>query len=172
MKSQTVGRELTYRRGYYALPERVLTGDKAKIALAAAMQPAVPEFTGLLLKTQVLPPDAEHKAVRIAYAVDAHDVSFTDAADQHKLASLEFAVTAWDKDYKLAGQLAEPMDFSSRPDAYQQLLRTGLPFHQELELKPGTYTLRIGVLDLNSHKIGSLTASVTIPESSNAHASK
>jgi VWFA-related protein len=172
VKASTPGTELTYRRGYYALKERVLAADQAKVALATAMQLTVPEFTGLLLRIQLLRPDADHKAVRIDYAVDAHDVSFSDSDDQHKSASLEFAVTAWDKDLKLAGQGAEPMEFTLRSDAYQKVLRTGMPHHQELELKPGTYTLRIGVLDLTSHKIGSLNASITVPENASAHASK
>jgi VWFA-related protein len=172
VKSSTMGRELTYRRGYYAIPERVLTGDKAKIALAAAMEPAVPEFTGLLLKMQILPPDAEHKAIRIAYAVDAHDVSFSDGADQRKLASLEFAVTAWDKDFKLAGQKAEAIDFTSGPAGYQQFLHTGLPFNQEMELRPGTYSLRVGVLDLASHKIGSISTTIMVPEIVTANPTK
>ncbi|MFZ0320913.1 MAG: VWA domain-containing protein [Candidatus Sulfotelmatobacter sp.] len=157
--------ELTYRRGYYALKERVMKADRAKVEMAAALQPSVPESTGLVLKVQVLPPDADHKAVRIDYAVDAHDISFSDSVDQRKQGSIGFAAAAWDKDLKLAGQVVETKETNFPLDAYQQVLQSYLPFHQELELKPGTYTLRLGVLDLTSHKLGSVGVPITVPES-------
>jgi hypothetical protein len=59
-----------------------------------------------------------------------------------------------------------------RAEPYQQVMHTGLPFHQEMELKPGTYTLRLGVLDRGSHKIGSVQASVTVPEKGKLSLSK
>ena len=140
--------------------------------MTAAMQPSVPEFTGLLLKVQVLPPDADHKAIRIDYAVDAHDISFSESSVLRKQGSIGFAAAAWDKDFKLAGQVAETKEANYPPDVYQQVLRTGLGFHQELELKPGTYTLRLGVLDLTSHKIGSVGLTITVPEKGNSSPSK
>ena len=167
VKTVRQGTQLTYRRGYYALPQRVLPSDKAALEMTAAMQPSVPDFTGLLLKVQVLPPDAEHTAIRIDYAVDARDISFSDSAEQRKLASVDFAVTAWDKEFKLAGHKLDTMEMTLRENAYQQVVQTGVPFHQELELKPGTYTLRLGALDRHNHKVGSVQASITIPEKAN-----
>jgi VWFA-related protein len=163
VKASAPGTELTYRRGYYALQEHELGVTRAAAAMSAAMQPSVPEFTGLLFKVQVLPPDAEHDKVQIDYAIDAHDIHFVDA-DQRKKASIDFVAVAWDKDFKTAGRVAAGMDTTLRPEAYQQVMHTGLPFHQELDLKPGTYTLRLGVLDRGTHKIGSVQASVTVPE--------
>jgi VWFA-related protein len=164
VKATTPGVELTYRRGYYALKERIMRADRAKVEMSTALQPSVPESTGLVLKVQVLPPDAEHKAVRIDYAVDPRDIAFNDSVDQRKQGSIGFAAVAWDKDFKLAGQVVETKDTNFPPEAYQQLLRSYLSFHQELELKPGTYTLRLGVLDLTSHRIGSVGVPITIPE--------
>jgi VWFA-related protein len=164
VKAASPGTELTYRHGYYAIPERAVAADRAKAAMAAALQLSVPEFTGLLVKVQVLPPDADHKAIRIDYAVDAHDISFADSSQLRKQGSIGFAAVAWDKDFKLAGQVVETKEANYPPEIYKEVLRTGLGFHQELELKPGTYTLRLGVLDLTSHKIGSVGVPVTVPE--------
>lgn len=164
VKAATSGAALTYRRGYYAVEERRLAADKADLAMTAALELSVPDFTGLLLKIQVLPPDADHKAVRIDYAVDARDLKFTDSSDQRKLDSVDFAVAAWDKDFKLAGHKVDTMEMTLRPAAYDQVMHTGLPFHQELALNPGTYTMRLGVLDRTSHKIGSVSASIVVPE--------
>ena len=64
----------------------------------------------------------------------------------------------------MSGGEAQSHGFQIRPSAYRQVLQSGVPFHQELELKPGTYTLRLGVLDRVSNKLGSVQASLTIPE--------
>jgi hypothetical protein len=39
-----------------------------------------------------------------------------------------------------------------------------LPYHQELQLKPGAYTLRLGVLDRNSKKIGSVGVPIIVQD--------
>jgi len=170
VKTDTSGAKLTYRRGYYALAERPYTGDKAAAAMAVAMKFSVPELTMLMLKVQVLPPDAEHKTVRIDYAVDPHDIAFTDGADQRKRASIDFVATAWDRDLKLIAHQADTMDANLRPEPYQQIMQTGMPFHQELTLKPGSYTLRLGVLDRGSQKIGTVDVPLTVSGNSSSAA--
>jgi VWFA-related protein len=172
VKTSQSGLKLTYRRGYYAIPERPYTGDKMAASMALAMKPSVPEFTMLFLKVQILPPDAEHKNVRIDYAVDAHDIGFTETAEKRQHASVDFVATAWDKDLKLVTHAAETMETTIRPESFQEVMRTGLPFHQELELKPGSYLLRMGVLDRTSQKIGTVNVSLTVdgPGSSSAKA--
>jgi VWFA-related protein len=162
VKTSSSGAKLTYRHGYYAVPTQPYTGDRATAAMAIAMKFSVPDFTMLLLKTQVLPPDANHKTVRIDYAVDAHDIAFSDGTDQRKLASIDFVATAWDKDLTLVSHKTDTMDATLRPQAYQEVLSTGLPFHQELDLKPGTYVLRLGVLDRGSQKIGTVDVPLTV----------
>src|SRR6266852_1698640 len=167
VKAAQAGTQLTYRRGYYALQERELGETRAAAAMTAAMRPSVPEFTGLLLKVQVLPPDADHTSVRIDYAVGAREINFTDSADQRKHGTLDCVTTAWDQDFKQVGRVAGSMETTLRLEAYHQVMRTGVPFHQELELKPGTYTLRLGVLDRGSHKLGTVQVPVTVPAKGN-----
>jgi hypothetical protein len=111
---------------------------------------------------QVLPPDAAHKAVHVDYAVDARDIAFADGPDQRKLATLDFVATAWNKDLKLVAHQSDTMNTTLRPEPFQQVLSTGLPFHQELDLKPGTYTLRVGVLDRKNQKIGTVDVPLTV----------
>jgi hypothetical protein len=94
--------------------------------------------------------------VRIDYAVDASDVAFHDGPDKRKHASLDFAATAWDRSDKLVKHSYDNMEMTLSPDPYKEVMRTGVPFHQELELKPGTYTLRLGVFDRGNQKIGTI----------------
>jgi len=172
VKTETSGLKLTYRRGYYAVPTRPYTGDKMAASMTAAMKFSVPELTMIYLKAQVLPPDAEHKTVRIDYAVNAHDLVFADGNDQRKYASIDFVATAWDKDSKLVTHTADTMNATLRPEIYDQVMKTGLPFHQELNLKPGKYLLRLGVLDRGSQKIGTMDVPLMITGEVDSAASK
>ena len=156
------GAKLTFRRGYYAMKEKAFTGDEAARALATAMQPLVPVSTMLLVKAQVLPPDSEHKAVRIDYAVDSHDISFNDSPDQRKHAAVDFMSVARDGEFKNAGYVTDTIEADFLPAVYKQIMQTGFPAHQELELKPGTYMLRLGVIDRGSQKIGTVDLPITI----------
>jgi hypothetical protein len=45
-------------------------------------------------------------------------------------------------------------------------MKTGIPLHQELDLKPGTYMLRLGVIDRGSQRIGTVDVPVTVPNDS------
>lgn len=135
--------------------------------LVSAMQPTLPESTMLLLRVQVLPPDLEHSAVRIDYAVAAQDLSFTDATDTNKdkHANIEFIAIAWDKNRQDAGHVIDTTEASVGTSAFEQVMQTGFPGHQELELKPGSYVLRLGVVDLVSQRIGTVDVPLTIPAS-------
>jgi hypothetical protein len=70
---------------------------------------------------------------------------------------------AWDKDGKDAGHSSDSMNTPVSAEAYEDVMRSFIPAHQELQLKPGTYTLRIGVVDRNSRKIGTVDVPLTVP---------
>jgi len=154
-----------YRSGYYAVVAKEDSGNQAERMLVSAMQPTLPESTMLLLRVRVLPPDLEHSAVRIDYAVAAQDLSFTDATDinKDKNANIEFIAIAWDKNHLNAGQVVDTSEVWVGTSAFEEVMLTGFPRHQELELKPGSYTLRLGVIDLVSQKIGTVDVPLTIP---------
>jgi hypothetical protein len=69
---------------------------------------------------------------------------------------------AWGKDEKAVGNISQTMTLDPKPETFQKMLNTGVPFHQELTLKPGTYRLRLGVMDYTSAKIGTLEIPVTV----------
>jgi VWFA-related protein len=164
------GAKLTFRRGYYAVPDTFQSpnskaaSDEISRLFATAMHPAAPTSTMLLLKVQVLPPDATHKTIRIDYAINAHDVTFTETPEQEKHLLLDVMAVAWDKDNKDAGDASGAIDKSIPLQTYMDIMRSFIPAHQELQLKPGSYTLRVGVVDRNSRKIGTLDIPLTVPE--------
>jgi VWFA-related protein len=167
VKTTQGGAKLTYRRGYYAVanPEAVkgkVVDDQIALLFATAMHPEAPTSTMVLLKVQVLPPDATHKTVRIDYAINPQDVIFADTPDKLKHVALDLMAVAWDKDGKSGGESSDKIDTSVSLSSYQNAMRSYVPAHQELEIKPGNYTLRLGVVDRNSRRIGTVDVPLTV----------
>ncbi len=167
VKTTQAGTKLTYRRGYYAVanPEAIkgkAVDDQIALLFANAMHPEAPTSTMVLLKVQVLPPDATHKTVRIDYAIDPQDVSFVDTPDKQKHVAIDLMAVAWDKDGKNGGESSDKIDASVSLSSYQNAMRSYIPAHQELEVKPGKYTLRLGVVDRNSRRIGTVDVPLVV----------
>jgi hypothetical protein len=127
--------------------------------LIAEMQPGVPQSTTLLPCCKVVPDNSTGK-VSIDYGVYAADIAFT--GDPLKHAKLECVAVAWDKNEKAAGDVSATMDLDLKPETFKKVMNSGVPAHQELTLKPGTYKLRLGVMDYTSSKIGTLEVPVTV----------
>jgi VWFA-related protein len=167
VKTTQDGAKLTYRRGYYAVanPDAIkgeAVDDQVALLFATAMHPEAPTSTMVLLKVQVLPPDATHKTVRIDYAIDPQDVSFVDTPDKQKHVAIDLMAVAWDKDGKSAGESSDKIDSSVSLSSYENAMRSYIPAHQELEVKPGKYTLRLGVVDRNTRRIGTVDVPLVV----------
>jgi hypothetical protein len=157
------GVKLGYREGYFAVPEQTADQKTAAQLLAAAMQPSVPESTSLLFKAQVLPPANGRKTISIDFAVSPSALAFTAGSDQRQNATLDFMAVALDRNQKESGVASNTIAATMRPETYQEVLKTGFPGHLDLELKPGRYLLRLGVIDHNNQKIGTLDVPLQIP---------
>jgi hypothetical protein len=167
LKTTQDGAKLTYRRGYYAVanPEAVkgkVVDDQIALLFATAMHPEAPTSTMVLLKVQVLPPDATHKRVRIDYAINPQDVIFADTSDKLKHVAIDLMAVAWDKDGKSGGESSDKIDTSVSLSSYENAMHSYIPAHQELAVRPGNYTLRLGVVDRNSRRIGTVDVPLSV----------
>ncbi len=154
------GVKLDYRQGYFASRDDPSPADAARRMLIAEMQPGVPESTMLSLRVKLQSVNRKTGNVSIDYGVNAPDIAFS--GDPVKHAKLEFVAVAWDKNNKAAGNVSETMDLDLKPETFQRILNTGVPAHQQLTLKPGTYKIRLGVMDYTNSKIGTLEVPVTV----------
>jgi VWFA-related protein len=158
------GYSLTYRRGYFAFPEEITTEDTAQ-ELNTALQPEAPESTLLLLKGKVEVPDAQNPDVQVITTVDPVGVEFSTDAAGHRhakllvlLVALNEGPTQLDSPPQTSGTIHLDLD----PDQYTAVLKSGIAFAQKLALKPGHYRLRLGVSDMNNHRLGTLDMPVVI----------
>ena len=149
------GVKLAYRPGYYPSPNPDTPAQRAH-PLIVAMQPGIPASTVIPLTVEVLPPDGTSKKTRISYTIDIRGIDFTDTPEHRKRAVIDCIAVAFTQAGMPAGQISNAMDATLGPADYESAQRTGLVVKQELELPPGKYNLRMGVMDRGSQKIGTL----------------
>jgi VWFA-related protein len=161
VKLNRTGVKLAYRPGYF--PKGKPDGDSPKAhPLIVAMQPGVPPSTVVPLTVVVLPPDATNKKTRITYTIDIRGMDFAETPEHRKRAIIDCIAVAFTKQGAPIRQISNTMDATLPLSEYESALRTGLVVPQELELPPGEYLLRLGVMDHGSQKIGTLDAPLAV----------
>ena len=149
------------RAGYYAVPDP-LASPNIDRTFSLAMQPTSPVSTTLIMKALVVPPEEPEQPTRIDLLVDVHALSLTQLADHRSVPDVMFAAEVWDAAGKPGGSVSTRYRRAVSPGQLESLMRTGLRSHQEMQLRPGTYQLRLGVVDRLSGKIGTLDVPLTI----------
>jgi len=152
--------KLLYRSGYYAISDPSNLKEDASRTMAMAMLPGVPVSTQFIMKARVISPEAIDEATKVDILVDVHDLAVTEEKGQ-KTPKVQFAGVAWDNDGKQCASFSGLFHAVSQAQ-YETLLRTGLQVHEEIPLKPGSYQLRLGVMDRLSGRIGTLDVPLTI----------
>jgi len=165
VKLNRSGVKLAYRPGYYSDANPDTPAQRAH-PLIVAMQPGMPQSTVIPLTVEVLPPDGTSKKTRINYTIDIRGIDFTDTAEHRKRAVIDCIAVAFTQAGMPAGQISNAMDATLGPADYESAQRTGLVVKQELDLPPGKYNLRMGVMDRGSQKIGTLDVPLTVSTTS------
>lgn len=158
------GLDAEYRKGYFANPEKKRPTDQGRADLISALQPATPQSTMLALKAKVSLPDSDHAKVRIDCVVDGSALAFAPGEGDREIAKLQFETVAWGPDLKVKANASHIIELSLPQAKYEQVIHNGLAAHQELQLAPGTYNIRVGVLDDGNKKIGTLDIPLQVGE--------
>jgi hypothetical protein len=111
---------------------------------------------------QVLAPS--DKKVVVNFHVDPQTVAFEHKDNGLEYAKLSCTVWAYGKDKDKPTMSSSTVNANLKPAEYQQIMQQHfLPCSQELDLKAGTYTLRMGVLDRTTNKMGTASSQVVVP---------
>ncbi|MGE5325261.1 MAG: VWA domain-containing protein [Actinomycetota bacterium] len=167
VKASRAGTSLRHRLGYYALdPDKKAKEDvrRAIEDFSRSLQLGVPSATAVRFQAGVVPPTAQSNKVVVNFAVDPHTLQFDHGADGAHHGDIICVVWAYKKDSDKP--MMSPGGDSKadlKAEVFDQMLQRYYPCKQELPLKRGTYTLRLGVLDRNSYRMGTTSASVTVP---------
>jgi VWFA-related protein len=160
------GYSLSYRRGYFALADAPQSGTTLA-ELNAALQPEMPESTLLSLRSRVEIPESAPGVVRVSSAVSAQNLSLVPSEDGHQHGRLLVLLVAFNDAAGATQPNAPPqtsalLNLNFDPAQYQAALANGVTFTQQLKLPPGGYRLRLGVSDLDAHRLGTLDMQVQV----------
>ena len=167
IKTTQPGMSLRYRQGYYALdPGAPQTGGDSQKLLedfSRAMGLDVPSATAILFQTVLASPADNHDKVVANFAINPHTLTFVDQPEGIHQANLTCAIVAFSEKGSPEKNTVATMTVPLKAEDFQKLMNTTFPCRASVELKPGKYSLRLGVLDRNSRLMGTTTASITVP---------
>jgi hypothetical protein len=157
--------KLSYRDGYFADSPGTTFGPRVvsqqfsdALALNAPASPAI------RFQAAVLPPSraTQNKTV-IKMAIDPKTLTFESGRDGLRRAEINCVVWAYPHKGEPIRAEGGTITAAVKPEVYEQIAKSYFPCQRELELKPGQYALRLGVLDRTSTRIGSMRTEINIP---------
>ena len=189
------GYQLAYRHGYVAQRDPVKEAkhpsqakkkevDQANSVFRTAMEPGVPPSAELLFRVQAVreekqpaasdPQKGDNPAVQkpvtryaFGYAADVGAAQLVTDQNGIRHGLLMTMVIAYDQQGRPLNSVLNTMKLDLAPQTYADALKTGLPFYQELDIPAGDATVRVGMYDIMSHKMGSLEFPLTVQPPSN-----
>lgn len=159
------GLHLRYRLGYFATEAAPATQQSAQSrgkAMNDALAPELPSVTSVLFEAAFVPPSSQTgNQALVRFAIDPSAISFDRSADQTAHASVDCVI----KVYSLKGELlktaSSTMEAKLKPDLFSKVMQTSFPCEQKIALDPGTYLLKLGVIDNRTGQLGTTTGKIT-----------
>jgi VWFA-related protein len=178
------GLTLVYRRGFRADVVATVAPVSGGKLMQASMERGLPPSTELLFDVRAQPRtepkkptdppllgilDASVKKTGLTrygflYAVPTSQITFADDPDGTHRGAVEFDIVAFDADGKQVTMLSQTMQLPLTDEERAEFIETPLRFSQQLDLPPGQLTLRIGILDGISHKVGTMEIPISVPK--------
>jgi VWFA-related protein len=157
-------------------------------SIVKAMVHGVPGATQVLYKLRVLPTynaqedsvapgnifneanKPEFKGPFRRYSVDFAVVpiylSFLKTPDGKYHTNVAFVSIVYDRDGQLVNRIARAVPATLSEEQYQHVMQKGFPFHQEISVPlKGDFTIRTGVHDIRSNKIGATEVPLSLVKS-------
>jgi hypothetical protein len=172
------GLHLVYGAGYNSEDPQQLPQYSGAELMKAAMEGDAPAATQLLFDVQALPSgqpartasaDKNSIPYDVLYLLPQSQIAFADSQDGTHHGSLEFHTAAYDMYGRLVGSMNETMNLPLTPVQYRQFIKTPFKFSQQLNLPLGQISLRVGILDTTSNKVGTLEIPLFVSKTSAKH---
>ena len=178
VKLKDHGYTLSYRRGYFAKNLEDLDGSptsQGPSPMRIALAHGAPEPTQLGFIARVLPTSTAtqndvaphnqtsagttgpYRQYRVDYAIDPRQIHFLKGPDGNRHETLEFVTLVYNADGTVVNSLDNSMKAVVTPAQYEQFLKVGLPFRQDVSVPAkGSYTFRIAVHDVEVNLVGAV----------------
>ncbi len=172
--------ELEYRRGYYASdPKQAAAGPTP---MTAAMEPGIPPLSQVIFEARVLPAgDAALHGLRptpgaagkpgaplktpvtryfVDYSIDPHQLELKDLPDGRQQAELEITQELYDGAGQRVNSTDAGLEVTLTPAQMAVDLKSGVRVRQEIDVPGEDVSLRLGVRDASSGRIGTVEVAV------------
>ena len=124
----------------------------------------IPETTiGVSASAHYLEVDSDKAQVSIKLLIDGSHLTYHDMTDRANLA-LEVAGTVYDRAGRLVTSFIEKIKGGVPQDHLTEVRTSGFSYTKRLELKPGYYQVRAGVLEPETDNIGTANTWVEVPD--------
>ncbi|HXB21523.1 MAG TPA: VWA domain-containing protein [Candidatus Solibacter sp.] len=152
------------RLGYFASdPRGSLDSKKRDAAFSEALDLDFPIATGLLFEAGVIQPSAKtQNKLMINFAIDPHALTFEKRDDGLQHSSVSCAVHIYSEKGKHIKTEVSGINAALKPDTYQNVMLGRFPCQTKIDLAPGSYVLRLGVIDNNNGLLGTANARATV----------
>jgi VWFA-related protein len=149
------GVTLAYRRGYYAFADEAQVSEsQLEHNVALAMERETLGSTALALQASV-DRSAPGKLV-VNYLVSPSQISTRDDNGRIRDLAIDFFVVGWDDKGRETGRRIETVRVPPEAVHAGNIEHAGVTKRVELEMKPGTTQVRVGVMDRHTGRIGTV----------------
>lgn len=149
------GLTVRYPKGYFAFPDNAANTNADQHMLAVAVESPI-ELSMIPLQASLQRENQAHPNVfNLVCSIDPHNIRFTQSGKLRKSAMTVYVIGQ-----NAAGQVlhnwSKTYNLQFTDNQYADLLKSGIAFHQGMQLRPDVKTLRIVVQDPATAQTGSL----------------
>ncbi len=149
------GLTIRYPKGYFADDDAAPTKDQNwKTVLTAVQSPIESSVIPLQAKVDRVNEPLPN-SLRILCSIDIHDLRLVQTGDLRR-GAVSVYVIQQDEAGKVLSQWSETYDLRLSVKQYTALLKSGMPFRQDVQPKAGATTVRVLVEDPATAEVGSL----------------
>jgi VWFA-related protein len=159
---------VSFRKGYLAktpAPDNALAGIEPKVAEAieAINSPLVRRDIDLRLTPLYIDNLQREPAVTLLLHIDGSKLNFAQAEGRYQTQLEEFGLVL-DANGKAIDKIANTLDLNLQPQTYQAALKRGFVATRTIDVKPGTYQIKVLVREMSSGLIGTANDFIDIPD--------
>jgi VWFA-related protein len=149
------GLTVRYPNGYFAAPETAPTTDENQRMLSVAVESPI-ESSEIPLEASLRRVNQpQPKSVSLECRIDIQNIQFAQSGNL-RAGTIAVYVIWQDGAGKVLNQWDKAYNLQFTPEQYAALLKSGIRFHQYIQLRPDVTTLRVLVQDPSTSKFGSL----------------
>jgi hypothetical protein len=96
--------------------------------------------------------------------VDLHGIKLPVSENGARRGDVALALVAYNNDSKAINSVTTPVSLILQADEYQKYLKSGLQFHQEIDLPTGRVYLRVAIVDTANDRAGATEIPLVVRE--------